>query len=88
MPIREKFLIMAQNCSYHFNPGWLRIKQACLYCGVKERTLRSWLREGLPYSKIHGTILINVKNLDDFIQHFEVAENTVDRVVGEVLGDF
>lgn len=65
--------------------GWLRVKQACQYCNVSERTLRGWLSEGLRYSKIHGTVLISIKNLDDFIQRFETKETQVDRVVDEVM---
>lgn len=69
------------------NPGWLRIKQACQYCGIGERTLRTWLSEGLPYSKVKGVVLIKVEKLDQFLKGFEVKENEIDHLVNEVLSD-
>jgi len=65
--------------------GWLRIKQACQYCGVGERTLRSWLCEGLPYSKVKGVVLIKVENLDQFIERFAVTKDRVNEVVQEAM---
>jgi hypothetical protein len=49
--------------------------------------MRTWLREGLSYSKIHGTVLIKVENLDKYLEGFSVKRNEVDRVVDEVLSD-
>ena len=77
---------MAKTFSHY--SGWLRIKQACLYCSVSERTIRNWLKEGLRFSKVHGTVLISVENLDEFLKQFEVAVNTVDQIVDTVIRDF
>lgn len=71
----------------NINPGWLRIRQACEYCNVGERTLRTWLKKGLPFSKVHGVVLISVKNLDEFLQHYEVQESKIDKIVKEILGE-
>ena len=65
--------------------GWLKAKPASKYAGVSERTLRTWLKEGLRYSKVRGSILIKVTWLDEYIEKFEETSNDVDRIVTEVL---
>ena len=69
--------------------GWFRPKEAAEYCGVSERTLRHWLKcDGLQYSKLRGTVLINKDTLDSFLESFSVSENQhdiVERVVNDVI---
>ncbi|MFH0812843.1 MAG: helix-turn-helix domain-containing protein [Pseudomonadota bacterium] len=67
------------------NSGYLRIRSAAEYCSISERTLRTWLKEGLPHSKVKGVVLVKIENLDAFIEQFETRENQVDHVVDEVL---
>lgn len=65
--------------------GWLRAKAAAKYCGVGERTVRSWLRnDGLKYSKIRGTVLIKVDWLDEFLSSHQVQNNKLDQLVEEI----
>lgn len=66
--------------------GWCKIKQACKYSGVSERTFRKWLRNGLKHSRMpSGTILINFEDIDTFLKKYEVNHNQVDEMVDEVL---
>jgi len=67
--------------------GWLRIKDACDYCSVSERTIRNWMGEGLRFSKVKGVVLIKANNLDEFLKKFEERKSQVDRVVDEVMRD-
>ena len=69
--------------------GWLKPKAAAKYCGVGERTLRTWIKdEGLRSSIIRGTILIKVGWIDEFIQQHETSEEKqVDRIVDSVCRD-
>lgn len=67
--------------------GWGRIKQIVKYTGVSERTLRSWLKEGLKYSKIGGVVLIRFEDLDKFVGGFQVELNA-DLIVGDLERSF
>ena len=69
--------------------GWLKIKDAAVYCDMSERTVRSWLKDGLRHSRLRsGTILIKVEWIDEFLERFEAEENEVDRIVDEVVREF
>ena len=66
--------------------GWLKVKEAAVYCDMSERTIRSWLKDGLRHSRLRsGTILIKVEWIDEFLERFEAQENEVDRIVDEVV---
>jgi len=65
---------------------WHKVKKAAEYAGISERTLRSWLKGGLVYSRLSsGTILIHRDEIDHFIRRFEVLENEVERITNEVM---
>ena len=66
--------------------GWLKIKQACKYCNMSERTLRSWLKSGLKHTRLpSGTILIKTTWIDEYLESYEVQENKVDEMVDELM---
>ena len=67
---------------------WFKIKQASKYCGLSERTLRRLLKEGLPYSRVGGTILLKREWIDEYFKSFKVEHNKIDEIVDEVLRDF
>ena len=69
--------------------GWVKVKDAARYSGVSERTLREWLKEGLPHARLKtSTILIKYDWIDQWLSQFEVTVNEVDAVVDEVMKDF
>ena len=66
--------------------GWLKVKEAAVYCDMSERTIRSWLKDGLRYSRLKsGTILIKIEWIDEYLERFEAQENEVDRIVDEAV---
>ena len=66
--------------------GWLKIRPAAAYAGVKERTFRSWLRAGLRHSRLpSGMVLVSIQAIDEYLQSFEVNQNIVDAVVDDVM---
>lgn len=69
--------------------GWLRVKSAAGYADVSVRTIRSWLKEGLQHSRIHGTgaILIKIESLDAFIGQFEV-QSKYEQISDEMIQEF
>jgi excisionase family DNA binding protein len=69
--------------------GWGKIKETAEYSGVSPRTVRSWLRKGLPYSRIPGgCVLIKFSDLDEWLKKFNQTGDIVDQVAGEVLREF
>ena len=69
--------------------GWLKVKDAAVYCDMSERTIRSWLKDGLRHSRLRsGTILIKAEWIDEFLERFETEENEVDKIVDEVVRGF
>lgn len=66
--------------------AWGKVKTIAERSDVSIRTVRTWLNEGLPYSKVRGTILIKFEQLDAFLESYAVSNNEIDRIVEEVLG--
>jgi len=68
--------------------GWLKVKPAAKYAGVSERTIRSWLKAGLPHSRmLSGTILIAYADLDEYIRRFESTTDEVGAMVDSIPND-
>ena len=66
--------------------GWLTVKKAAEYCGMSERTVRSWLKQGLKHSKLKSeTILVKIGWIDEYLEAYKVQENKIDKVVEEVM---
>jgi hypothetical protein len=65
--------------------GWAKIKTAAKYADISPRSLRSWLKAGLEYSRLSsGTILIRYSSIDKFLEGFSVHDNEVDHIVNEI----
>ncbi|MEA3417222.1 MAG: helix-turn-helix domain-containing protein [Thermodesulfobacteriota bacterium] len=67
------------------NKSWGKVKTIAERSDVSARTVRTWLKEGLPYSKVRGTILIKFDQLDVFLESYSVSDNQIDSIVTEVL---
>ena len=65
--------------------AWGKVKTIAERSDVSPRTVRTWLKDGLPYSKIRGTILIKFDQLDAFLGSYSVSDNEIDNIVEEVL---
>jgi len=68
--------------------GWGRVRDVAEYTGLSDRTVRSWLKMGLPHSKVGGAILVEFRQLDLWLRSFAVDGNKVDTMVAEFLKDF
>jgi excisionase family DNA binding protein len=68
--------------------AWGKVKTIAERSDVSQRTVRNWLKDGLPYSKVRGTILIKFDQLDAFLERFTVEDEQVDRIVDEVLNEY
>lgn len=66
--------------------AWGKVKTIAERSDVSPRTVRTWLKDGLPYSKVRGTILIKFDQLDAFLESYSVSSNEIDSIVEEVLG--
>ena len=64
---------------------WLRPKEVAEYCSVSERTISSWLKSGLSYSKVGNIVLVSRQVIDRFIKEHSVDENKIDSIVDDVL---
>jgi len=68
--------------------SWNKIKTACKYADVSERTFRKWLRAGLRHVRLDtGTILTKTAWVDEYLCSFEVVENEVDKITEEICSD-
>ena len=69
--------------------GWRKVSGVCEYTETEKRTVYSWMRNGLKYSRLpSGRILIKLTDVDEFLRRFTVAENEqdkLDRIVSDVL---
>lgn len=68
------------------NRGWGKIQASAEYSGVSPRTFRSWLKAGLEHARLpSGTILIQYKAIDKFLQQYVQNHNDVDAIVDDAL---
>jgi excisionase family DNA binding protein len=66
--------------------AWGKVKTIAERSDVSPRTVRTWLKAGLPHSRVRGTILIKFEELDAFLESYSVSDNEIDSIVEEVLG--
>jgi hypothetical protein len=68
--------------------GWLKIKDAANYIGLSSRSVQGLLKQGLKHSRLKtGTVLIAVKNIDEYLTRFEVDINESGRVAAAIETD-
>lgn len=65
--------------------AWGKVKTVAERADVSPRTVRTWLKNGLPHSKIRGTVLIKFEQLDSFLGSHAVSDNQVDEIVNKVI---
>jgi len=68
--------------------GYAKVKKAAKYAGVSERTLRNWLKDGLPHFRLStGTILIAYRDIDNWLERFRVDDSRVHSLADEIMQD-
>lgn len=67
--------------------GWASVKKAAKYADVSERTIRSWMKDRLRYSRLpSGMIRIRYCAIDDFLEAHHVDERKIiDAIVDGVI---
>ena len=69
--------------------GWLRPGEIAVYAGVCGRTVRSWIKQGLPHSRVRGVVLVRREALDAWLECHAVdtTQNAlrIDQLVAETL---
>lgn len=65
--------------------AWGKVKTIAERADVSSRTVRTWLKDGLPHIKVRGTILVKFGQLDVFLESYSVSDNQIDSIVNEVL---
>ena len=67
--------------------GWASVKKAAKYADVSERTMRSWMKDGLRYSRLpSGMIRIRYSAVVEFLEAHQVDERKrLDAIVDEVM---
>ncbi|OEU62875.1 MAG: hypothetical protein BBJ57_03490 [Desulfobacterales bacterium PC51MH44] len=68
--------------------AWGKVKTIAERSDVSPRTVRNWLKDGLPHSRVKGTILIKFEELDAFLERFAVEDDRVNRLADEVLNEY
>lgn len=69
--------------------GWGKIKAAAMYAGIKERTMRNWLKQGLRHARVpSGTILIRYRDIDDYLEQYCGSDHQINRIVDDVVKEF
>lgn len=65
--------------------GWSKIKIACKYAGVCERSMRDWFKLGLKHSRLpSGAVFIKFSDIDEFLQQYSVNQNKADEIVRQI----
>lgn len=68
--------------------GYCKVKKACIYAGVSDRTFRDWLKDGLPHFRLSsGTILVAYVDIDSWLESFRVDGSKIDDIVDQVFND-
>ena len=66
--------------------GWSKPRVIAKYAGVSERTLRSWLRQGLRHSRMpSGYILLSYDAVDEFLKKYESSQDDVKEMVTDIM---
>jgi hypothetical protein len=68
--------------------GWGNIKAVSQYAGVSERTLETWLKEGLKFVRLpSGYRLIKLVWIDEFLESYlqEPGSNSVDQITEKIF---
>lgn len=68
---------------------YLSIKDLVHYCGLSERTIRSYLKnKSLPHFCVGRKILIKKEQFDRWMQSYRIVDNQIDKIVDEITAGF
>jgi excisionase family DNA binding protein len=63
-------------------PAYGRVRDIAIYTGAGERTIRDWLKEGLPHIRVRGgKILIKFEDIDHWLSQWKTSIDRAGRIV-------
>ena len=69
--------------------GWVKVSGASKYVQSEKRTIYSWMKDGLKYSRLpSGRVLIKLSDIDAYLEQFAITEaegSKLDKIVTAVL---
>lgn len=75
----------------HLNiqPGYLSLPQAASWAGISEKTMKRWIRKGLPIYQAGARekVLIRPIDINAFLTRKQVAQPDLTAMVEDVLTD-
>ena len=57
---------------------YFSVKGATEYVPVSTKTLRRWMKQGLPYYQVNGKVLLRRSEIDDWLAIYRVQNGDVD----------
>jgi excisionase family DNA binding protein len=69
---------------------YLSMSDLSIYTGISIRTLRDWIKSGMPHYRIGRLLRVKRSEFDEWVKNFRVDEergNKVEAIVDEVLRD-
>ena len=70
-------------------PGYLPIRDAAAWAGVSPKTVRRWIKRGLPFRQAgsRAKVLIRPADIDRFLDQKQVVQVDLNKLVDEVMQD-
>jgi excisionase family DNA binding protein len=72
-----------------YQPGYLSLEDAARYASVSTRTMKRWIKAGLPVYQgtIRGKVLIRPTDVDAYLTRQQVPQLDLNAMVDDVLLD-
>jgi excisionase family DNA binding protein len=62
---------------------YLSLDQLSAYCGLHRNTLKSWMKEGMPFYRIGRSVRVKREEFDRWVQRFKAVGTT--QGLGEIM---
>lgn len=68
-------------------PGYLPIRDAAAWAGVSSKTVRRWIKRGLPFRQAgaRAKVLIRPADIDRFLDQKQVPQVDLNQLVDDVM---
>ena len=69
--------------------GYIPIREAARWAGVSPKTIRNWIRGGLPHYRgsAGGKVLVRPADIDQFLIKDKAPQIDLDRIVEEMMSN-
>ena len=67
-------------------PEYLGLDELACYCSVSKKTLRKWLRRGMPHFKVGRLVRVRKGEFDAWLRHFRSGTSKdLDAILDQVM---